>query len=89
MLVAGSKTSTKHQEQKFSDVEKVFKGQEHTAGKGWALTLFLAFSFHQEKERINRPYLIIDGVSRFDIEQGKIGKMILLIWKKSAQSNNL
>lgn len=73
----------------FSDlgkVGKVFKGQEHSAGKGLVLTLYFAFSFLQELQR--NPYLVMDGVSRFDIMQGEIGKVILLIWRRSAQSNN-
>lgn len=64
-----------------------FKGQEHTAGIGWVLTLLLAFSFLQELQR--NPYLIVDGVSRFDIMQGEIGKVMLLFWKRLAQSNKL
>lgn len=66
---------------------RVFKGQEHTAGKGWVLTMIFAFSFLQEFQR--NPYLITDGVSRFDIKQGEIGKVIFLFWKRLAQSNNL
>lgn len=66
---------------------RVFKGQEHTTGKGWVFILFFAFSFLQELQR--NPYLIIDGASRFDIMQGEIGKVIFLFWKRLAQSKNL
>lgn len=49
--------------------------------------LLFAFSFLQELQR--NPHLIIDGVSRFDVMQGEIGKVIFLFWKRLAQSNNL
>lgn len=49
------------------------------AGRGWVLTLLLAFSFFQELLR--NPFLIMDGVSRFDIIQGEIGKVIPVLEK--------
>lgn len=50
------------------------KGQELVAGRAWVPSLLLAFSFFQELLR--NPCLIMDGVSRFDIIQGEIGKVI-------------
>lgn len=89
-FVGGRQQNIRAQEKHFSDLEKVgkvFQGQEHTAGKGWVLTLLFAFSFLQELQR--NPHLITDGVSRFDIMQGEIGKVIFSIWRRSAQSSNL
>lgn len=79
-FVEGRQQNIRTQEKQFSDVEKVgkvFKGPKHSVGKGWVFTLFFAFSFLQELQR--NPHLIMDGVSRFDIMQGEVGKVIFLI----------
>lgn len=49
------------------------------AGRGWVPTLLLAFSFFQELLR--NPFFIMDGVSRFDIIQGEIGKLTPVLEK--------